>query len=65
MTRRTATPTRRTPGQLGTVEQLPSGGWRAFYRRDGRKFTAPHTFSTRAEGTSWLASEFVDRTSGT
>lgn len=65
VTRRTATPTRRTPGQLGTVEQLPSGRWRAFYRRDGRKFTAPHTFSTRAEGTAWLASEFADRTRGT
>lgn len=65
VTRRTVTPTRRTPGQLGTVEQLPSGRWRAFYRRDGRKFTTPHTSSTRAEGTAWLASEFADHTRGT
>ncbi len=65
MTRRIATPARRTPGQLGTVERLPSGRWRAFYRRDGRKFTAPRTFSTQAEGTAWLASEFADRMRGT
>ncbi|AWB90302.1 tyrosine-type recombinase/integrase [Salinibacterium hongtaonis] len=47
------------------MEPLPSGRYRAFYRRDGRKFTAPHTFATQAEGTAWLATEFADRTRGT
>jgi integrase len=65
MTRRTKSPSRRTPGQLGTVEQLPSGKWRAFYRREGRKFTAPRTYATRAEATAWLAAEHADRARGT
>lgn len=62
--RRSTTAARRSPGALGTVEQLPSGRWRAFYRRDGRKFTAPTTFATRAEGDAWLAGEFADRARG-
>lgn len=64
VTRRTASPSRRTPSALGTVEQLPSGRWRASYRRDGRKFAAPSTFTTRAEGDAWLAGEFADRARG-
>ncbi|MFF8186760.1 tyrosine-type recombinase/integrase [Microbacterium sp. NPDC016588] len=64
MTRRTKTPTRRAPGALGTVRQLPSGNWRAFYRRDGRMFNAPRTFATRAEANGWLAAEFADRARG-
>lgn len=56
---------RRSPGALGTTEQLPSGRWRAFYRRDGRKFTAPTTYATRAEADAWLAGEFADRARGT
>lgn len=66
MTRRRPAPAgRRSPGALGTVEQLPSGRWRAFYRREGRKFAAPSTFATRAEGDAWLAGEFADRARGT
>jgi integrase len=66
MTRRQTTPqTRRTPARSGTVEQLPSGRWRAFYRREGRKFTAPHTFATAAEADTWLATEHADRARGT
>lgn len=64
MTRRVKTPTRRTPNRLGTVEQLPSGRFRASYRREGRKFTAPRTFATHTEADGWLASEFADRTRG-
>ncbi|WP_460802335.1 tyrosine-type recombinase/integrase [Microbacterium sp. GXF6406] len=64
MTRRAAAVSRRTPGAWGTVEQLPSGRWRAFYRRDGRKFSAPTTFAARAEGDAWLAAEFADRARG-
>lgn len=64
MTRRSKAPTRRTPSPLGTTEQLPSGRWRAFYRRDGRKFTGPHTFATAAEANAWLAGEQADRARG-
>ncbi len=62
MTRRQAP--RRTPGALGTVELLPSGRWRAFYRRDGVKFTAPRTFATKNDAHSWLATERADRARG-
>ncbi len=55
---------RRAPAPLGTAEQLPSGRWRASYRKDGRKFTAPHTFATRDEAHSWLATERADRSRG-
>ena len=65
MTRRVKTATRRAPGALGTVERLPSGNWRASYRRDGRKLTAPRTFATKAEGEAWLATEHADRIRGT
>lgn len=64
MPRRTTT-TRRTPNSLGTVEQLPSGRFRASYRHDGAKFSAPVTFATRTEATGWLAGERADRLRGT
>lgn len=64
MTRRVKSAARRTPNRLGTVETLPSGRYRAFYRREGRKFTAPRTFATHAEADAWLASEFADRARG-
>ncbi|MFE5408769.1 tyrosine-type recombinase/integrase [Microbacterium sp. NPDC056569] len=57
--------TRRAPGAWGTAEQLPSGRWRAFYRRDGAKFGAPHTFATKADAQAWLAGEHSDRSRGT
>lgn len=56
---------RRTPGQWGTVAHLPSGRWRAFYRREGRRITAPHTFATKADAQAWLATEHADRSRGT
>ena len=62
MSARTA---RRNPGAWGTAEQLPSGRWRAFYRRDGVKFSAPHTFTSKAEAQAWLAGEHADRSRGT
>jgi len=65
MSRRAPSRSRRTPSPLGTVEQLPSGRWRASYRRDGRKFTAPRTFDTKADGAAWLAAEHADRLRGT
>lgn len=55
---------RATPAQWGTTRQLPSGRWQASYRLDGRQFTAPHTFATRAEALAWLAGERADRARG-
>ncbi|WP_404433134.1 tyrosine-type recombinase/integrase [Microbacterium lacus] len=62
--RRTA-PTRRPPGSWGTTQQLPSGHWRAFYRYDGRRITAPRTFESKAAAQAWLAGEHADRSRGT
>ncbi|MEA4944528.1 MAG: tyrosine-type recombinase/integrase [Propionicimonas sp.] len=56
---------RRTPGPLGTVEKLPSGRFRAFYRHEGTKYPAPHTFTTREAAQGWLATERADRRLGT
>ncbi|MGO2761688.1 MAG: tyrosine-type recombinase/integrase [Microbacterium gubbeenense] len=56
---------RRTPSQWGTTEQLPSGRWRAFYRYEGRKISAPRTFDTRSDASDWLAGERADRSRGT
>lgn len=56
---------RRAPAQWGTTQQLPSGAWRAFYRRDGRRITAPRTFATKNDAQAWLATEHADRTRGT
>ncbi len=57
--------TRRSPGSWGTVEHLPSGRYRAFYRRDGAKFNGPATFATKDDAHAWLASERTDRGRGT
>lgn len=57
--------TRKTPGSWGTVEQLPSGRWRAFYRVDGVRFSAPRTFESKDAGNAWLAMERADRVRGT
>ncbi|MGB4777487.1 tyrosine-type recombinase/integrase [Microbacterium sp.] len=65
MTRRAKTPARRTPNSTGTVQQLPSGNWRAFYRIDGRRISAPRTFPSKDAARDWLAGEFADRARGT
>ena len=62
---RRQTEQRRTPSQWGTTEQLPSGRWRAFYRYEGRKISAPRTFDTRSGASDWLAGERADRSRGT
>lgn len=56
---------RRNPASFGTAERLPSGRWRASYRRDGAKFTAPETFETKDDAEQWLAGERTDRARGT
>lgn len=57
--------TRKHPTSWGTVQQLPSGAWRAFYRKDGARFTAPFTFPTKDAAHTWLAAERADRSRGT
>lgn len=57
-------PDRAKPGAWGTTEQLPSGRWRAFYRKEGVKFSAPRTFATKDEALNWLAAERADRARG-
>ncbi|MGC3994790.1 MAG: tyrosine-type recombinase/integrase [Propionicimonas sp.] len=61
---RKTTRDRRSPSRLGTVEKLPSGRFRASYRRAGDKFTAPHTFDTQTAAEGWLATEQADRLRG-
>lgn len=57
--------TRKHPTNWGTVQQLPSGAWRAFYRKDGARFSAPFTFPTKDAAHGWLAAERADRSRGT
>lgn len=57
-------PGRAAPAPWGTTRTLPSGRWQASYRLDGRQFTAPHTFATKAEALGWLAGERADRARG-
>lgn len=56
---------RRSPGQWGTIQQLPSGRWRAFYRHEGRRISAPVTFASKDAASGWLAGEHADRSRGT
>ena len=64
MARKTTTK-RRNPSTLGSVQQLPSGRFRAFYRIEGDTFNAPQTFDTRDAANGWLATERADRLRGT
>lgn len=46
----------RDNGTFGTVHQLPSGRYRAmYYGPDGRRYTAPKTFTAKADAKGWLA----------
>lgn len=56
---------RATPTALGTIRKRPSGRFSACYRFDGRTFTAPHTFASKADAQGWLATERADRLRGT
>ncbi|MDR5699852.1 tyrosine-type recombinase/integrase [Agromyces aerolatus] len=64
MTGRKAPAGRKAPGAWGTVEQLPSGRYRASYRKDGQKFAAPATFASKDDANAWLAGERADRARG-
>ncbi|WP_460359372.1 tyrosine-type recombinase/integrase [Mycobacterium sp. ZZG] len=46
----------RQAGTFGTVQQLPSGRYRAmYYGPDGRRYKAPTTFLAKADARGWLA----------
>ncbi len=46
---------------FGSVEQLPSGRYRAKYRApDGRRHTGPTTFQTKQDARAWLAMQHAD-----
>lgn len=43
-------------GAFGTAHKLPSGRYRAmYYGTDGRRYTAPTTFTAQADARAWLA----------
>ena len=44
-----------TPGAFGSVDRLPSGRYRAMYRFEGRRYSAPTTFTTKADARAYLA----------
>lgn len=44
--------------KFGSIEELPSGKFRAYYRGpDGKRHKAPHTFFDPGDASSWLRSE--------
>jgi integrase len=46
----------RATGTFGTVQELPSGRYRAmYYGPDGRRYKAPKTFTAKADARGWLA----------
>ncbi|MGK2880430.1 MAG: tyrosine-type recombinase/integrase [Mycobacterium sp.] len=46
----------RNVGTFGTVQQLPSGRYRAmYYGPDGRRYKAPTTFLAKADARGWLS----------
>jgi integrase len=50
-------PTRR---HFGSIRKLPSGRYQARYFHDGERYTAPDTFTTKADALAWLAGVQTD-----
>lgn len=51
----------RQAGTFGTVQQLPSGRYRAmYYGPDGRRYKAPTVFLAKADARGWLALRQAD-----
>ncbi len=40
---------------FGSVRRLPSGAYQASYWHEGKRYNAPHTFSSKADTSAWLA----------
>ena len=47
-------------GVFGSVDQRASGRWRAMYYHEGRRYTAPTTFTTKRLARQWLAAVQTD-----
>lgn len=47
-------------GTFGTVQELPSGRFRALYYHEGHRHKAPTTFTTRQDARGWLALQQAD-----
>lgn len=47
-------------GTFGTVQELPSGRYRALYYHEGRRHKAPTTFTTKIDARGWLAIQQAD-----
>ncbi len=58
-------PRKRREHGAGTVDQLPSGRYRARFRApDGQRVTAPSTFDTRGDAVAWLNRQHQDAVAG-
>ena len=49
-----------TRKHFGTIDQLPSGKWRARYTVNGRQRSAPKTFRLQKQAELWLAAKRLD-----
>jgi len=50
---------------FGSVEQLPSGKWRARYKVEGQIFTAPRTFHNKTDAQLFLSDQELELARGT
>ncbi|HYA68340.1 MAG TPA: tyrosine-type recombinase/integrase, partial [Acidimicrobiales bacterium] len=51
------TQARKRTSTFGNVRKLPSGRLQASYWHEGKRYTAAHTFATKADADAWLANE--------
>jgi hypothetical protein len=47
----------RTRGTWGTIDQLPSGRWRAHYPHNGKRHSAPTTFARKEDAEAWVGAQ--------
>ena len=50
---------RQRSSTFGNARKLPSGRWQGRYWHEGRRYTSPTTFETKADADAWLAQERV------
>ncbi len=60
----TTNKTRRTPAAWGSIERLPSARYRAYYKHNDRRVSAPRTFETKHAASAWLAAEQTAHVTG-
>jgi integrase len=49
-----------TRRQFGNVRRLPSGRWQANYYHQGKRYTGPNTFRTKADANAYLSTADTD-----